>query len=177
MNNLAFFSIPLILLIASFISQKFNGRRRVFRIDLIQVINAFVFVPAFYVWGKFFILRLFQTYLLSDFSMMAYFAVDTIFSIFSLILFGFIVIHALTKTFQLEKAKQQTYDMFKHSEYFHLWLTHLVFFWRATTVFMVDSFYKLFISFAAGNSACCTVWITFSKHDVWFILLFRSGDS
>jgi hypothetical protein len=59
---------------------------------------------------------------------------DTAFSVYFLYVFAFIVIHSLTKSFQLQTEKDPLYDLFHHSEYFHLWLTHLVTYVGAMTI-------------------------------------------
>jgi hypothetical protein len=56
------------------------------------------------------------------------FVIDSLFSTFFLYIFAFVVIHSLTKSFQLQNQRDPLYDIFHHSEYFHLWLTHIVFF-------------------------------------------------
>jgi len=51
---------------------------------------------------------------------------DLVFTVISLYIFAFIVIHSLTKTFQLKMEKDPLFDIFTISEYFHFFISHLV---------------------------------------------------
>jgi hypothetical protein len=54
--------------------------------------------------------------------------IDTGFSVVAMFIFAFVMVHSLTKSFNLKLYKDPLHDLFLHSEYFHLWLTHLVLF-------------------------------------------------
>ena len=53
---------------------------------------------------------------------------DTVYSVIFMFIFAAVVIHSLTKSFELNIKKDPLYDLFEHSEYFHLWLSHIIFF-------------------------------------------------
>jgi hypothetical protein len=54
------------------------------------------------------------------------FLIDTVVTSVSLYIYSFVVIHSLTKSFQIKKEKDPLFDVFNRSEYFHLWLSHIV---------------------------------------------------
>lgn len=125
MNN-ALFLIPLLTAVSAAILYRQNGKKEILKFDLVQFLYAFVFFPLLFIWIKTFIFLLFKNELFVHFSSGQLFMVDTILSTFFLYIYAFIVIHSLTKSFELKRKFDPFYDLFQHSEYFHLWLSHLV---------------------------------------------------
>jgi hypothetical protein len=126
MLDFVFFLFLIILLAISVFIYRFHGRKEIVRFDIVQFSYAFVVAPVIFVWFKTFLHGLLQSQ--TDFLLTPrmIFMIDTVFSVYFLYMFGFIVIHSLTKSFQLQSSKDPLYDLFHHSEYFHLWLTHLI---------------------------------------------------
>lgn len=128
MSDFLFFILLIFLLALSIFVYRFHGKKELIKFDIVQFIYSFVLAPIGFVWFKTFLYGLLQTELHQGFSSRSLFIIDTAFSVYFMYLFAFIVIHSLTKSFQLKSARDPLYDIFHHSEYFHLWLTHLVVF-------------------------------------------------
>ena len=105
---------------------RFIGRRQLLRLDFVQFFYMFVCAPLLFVWGKSFLFFLMRNEVDIRLSQTELFIVDTAFSLIALYIFAFVVIHSVTKTFNVRSSQDPLYDIFSHSEYFHLWLTHLV---------------------------------------------------
>lgn len=103
-----------------------NGSREILRFDLVQFMYAFVMMPVVFVWMKSFIFFLLRTQLDVNLSIGQIFFVDSVFSTIFLFVYAFVVIHSLTTTFKLKVVADPLYELFELSEYFHLWLSHLV---------------------------------------------------
>lgn len=128
MSDFIFFLVLIFLLAMSVFVYRYHGRKEVIRFDLVQFVYSFILAPVGFVWFKTFLYGLMQTELNQGFSSRSLFIIDTAFSVYFLYLFAFIVIHSLTKSFQLKAADDPLYDLFHDNEYFHLWLTHIVIF-------------------------------------------------
>jgi hypothetical protein len=120
------FLIPLLATASSMFIYQLNGKRELLRLDIVQFFYAFVLSPALFIWLKSFLYLLVKSELKIVLSQTEMFIIDTAFSVVFLYIFAFIVMHSLTKSFNLKKQRDPLYDIFHHSEYFHLWLTHLV---------------------------------------------------
>lgn len=123
---LVLFLIPLFTVLSGFLIYRHNGRRQFLQLDLVQFLYAFFLAPLFFVWVKtftFFLLRSDESIQLSTGQL---FAIDTAVSLLLFYMYAFFVMHSLTKTFRLNTEKDPFYDLFHHSEYIHLWLTHIV---------------------------------------------------
>lgn len=118
--------VPFFALISSLILYRHTGKRDILRFDLVQFVYAFVVAPILFVWLKTFIFLLLQSDSNFNLSFNEIYVIETGFTVFFLYLYAFTVIHALTASFQRKKLKDPLWDIFEHSEYFHLWLTHLV---------------------------------------------------
>jgi hypothetical protein len=128
MSDFIFFLVLIFLLALSVFVYRYHGRKEVIRFDLVQFVYSFVLAPVGFVWFKTFLYSLMQSELNQGFSSRSLFIIDTAFSVYFLYLFAFVVIHSLTKSFQLKAADDPLYDLFHDNEYFHLWLTHIVIF-------------------------------------------------
>lgn len=120
--TLTFLLIALLLLVP--LTWRFSGRKELMKMDFVQFLYAFVLTPAIFIWIKtalFFNLRHELGVSVND-----TFWIDTTLTIIALYTYSFVVIHSLTKSFQIKKSKDPLFDLFEHSEYFHLWLSHLI---------------------------------------------------
>jgi len=109
-----------------FLVYRFQGRRQILKFDIVQFLYAFVFAPLLFIWLKTFLYIVLRDQIGTTLSQGQIFALDTIMSVFFLYLYGFVVLHSLTKTFRLQSDKDPLYDIFWHSEYYHLWITHII---------------------------------------------------
>lgn len=121
-----FFLIPILAIISATFLYRHNGKREFLKFDFVQFIYAFVITPIFFVWIKSFVFLLLRSELDVRLTIGEIFVIDTILSTIGLYVTSFIVIHSLTKSFRLKLTKEPLHDLFEHSEYFHLWLTHIV---------------------------------------------------
>lgn len=117
--------IPLFTILSGFLIYRLNGRREFLQLDLIQFCYTFILAPLFLIWAKTFIFFLLRSEVNARLSVTELFTIDTAFSLFLFYMYAFIVMHSLTKTFRLNTEKDPLYDLFHHSEYIHLWLTHI----------------------------------------------------
>lgn len=120
--------IPVLALISSVLVYKQNGKKEILRFDMVQFFYAFILMPTVFIWFKGFIYFLLKSELGQVISQRELFLFDTAYSVFFLFLFAFVVIHSLTKSFELKRNKDPLYDLFEHSEYYHLWVSHTIFF-------------------------------------------------
>lgn len=118
--------IPVLAIAISLWVYRLNGKREILKLDLVQFFYAFVISPVLFIWAKSLLYLLLRTELNLSLSQGQLFLIDTAFSTAFLYLFAFIVMHSLTKSFNLKVGRDPLHDLFRHSEYFHLWLTHLV---------------------------------------------------
>lgn len=125
MINLLFL-IPILTAISGVLIYKHNGKKEFLKFDLVQFIYAFIFSPILFVWMKTFIYYLLKSDPDLNLSFNEIYVIETGFSVFFLYIFAFVVIHSVTASFNRKRLEDPLYDMFRHSEYFHLWLTHLV---------------------------------------------------
>lgn len=118
--------IPIFAVVSSILIYKHNGKREFLKFDLVQFIYAFVISPVLFVWMKTFIFYLLKSDLELSLSFNQIYLIETGFSVLFLYIFAFVVIHSVTASFNRKKLVDPLWDVFHHSEYFHLWLTHLV---------------------------------------------------
>ncbi len=137
--------IPMLVVISSILIYQFNGRKEFVKFDLVQFLYAFFFVPVMFIWLKSLLFYLLRRELDLHLSVTDIFAADTAFSVMFLFLYAFIVIHSLTKSFELKREHDPLYDLMKDSEYFHLWISHIVFNFGMTLIVSVLSVTNLFI--------------------------------
>lgn len=120
------FAIPVLALTSSLYMYRFHGRRQMMKFDLIQFIYGFIISPILFVTLKSIIFVLIKNETGLLLTMNQIFLFDTLFSVVFLYIYGFIVIHSLTTSFKLVMLKDPLADLFEYSEYFHLWLSHIV---------------------------------------------------
>ena len=118
-------TLPIIFLLVSSYLYRHLGKKEVLKMDLVQFIYAFVISPVIIIWIKavvFFNLENGIGIISEEYK----FLIDIIITTVLLYIYAFVVIHSLTKTFAIRRQKDPLIDIFEHSEYFHLWLSHFV---------------------------------------------------
>lgn len=120
--------LPVVMMVGSLLVYRFNGRREFLRFDLVQFLYACILTPLIFVWGKVLLFLLVKHGLTVGTSELTYLLLDSVFSVVFLYVFGFELVHSLTKSVSLKVLHDPRHDIFNHLEYFHLWLTHLIVF-------------------------------------------------
>ncbi len=115
--------LPVITLTSAVFVYKFQGKKDLLHLDLVQFFYTFILAPLLFVWFKILIFSLMQSGGITHPEV--FFIADTLFSLIMLYIYAFVVMHSLTTTFRL-KSVDPLYNLFSHSEYIHLWLSHLV---------------------------------------------------
>lgn len=138
------FLIPILVIISGILVYPHNGKREFLKLDLVQFFYAFVVAPLMFVWLKTFMYVLLKTELGNALSQGQVFVIDTAFSVLSLYIFAFVVIHSLTATFNRRLVRDPLYDIFAHSEFFHLWLSHIVMFSGLLAILTILAFVNIF---------------------------------
>lgn len=118
--------IPILAAISGIILYPHTGKREFLKLDFVQFFYTFVLTPFLFVWLKSFIFLVLRQELGLRLTYGQLLLIDTIVSVIFLYIFGFVVVHALTKTFSLKITQDPLYDIFRHAEFFHLDLSHLV---------------------------------------------------
>lgn len=120
------FLIPLFAVLSGLLIYRHNGRRQFLQLDLIQFLYTFILAPLFFLWVKTFVFFLLRSEASVSLTVGQMFIIDTVVSLLSFYMYAFVVMHSLTKTFRINTEKDPLYDLFHHSEYIHLWLSHIV---------------------------------------------------
>ncbi len=149
---IAIFVIPILAIISAVLLFKFNGKRSILKFDFVQFIYAFVITPILFVWLKYFLFYILKQELSLRLSLNELFLADTILSVILLYVSFFIVIHSLTKTFNLNRQNDPLYDMVAHSEYLHLNLSHLAIYAGSMFVATLLSLSNLAVPLAIENT-------------------------
>ena len=136
--------IPLFVIISGILVYPHNGKREFLKLDLVQFFYAFIVAPLLFVWLKSFLYILLKTELGNALSSSELFVIDTAFSLLSMYIFAFVVIHSLTATFSRRIVRDPLYDLFAHSEFFHLWLSHIVMFSGLMSIITIMGFLNIF---------------------------------
>lgn len=140
-----FLIIPFAALTSGFLLYRKTGKRDFLKFDAIQFLYAFILSPLVYIWLKSFIFYLLKQELNIHLSYNEIFIIDTAFSVFSMFIYAFVVIHSLTKSFELKRYTDPLYDVFSHSEALHLWVSHTALFSGSLALFTVLSLINAFI--------------------------------
>lgn len=136
--------IPILTILSGFFIYRHNGKKEVFSLDLVQFFYTFLLAPLFFVWAKSFVYFLMRSELGLDLSPGQIFTIDTALTVSMLYVYAFIVMHSLTKSFRLKVEQDPFYDLFGHSEYIHLWLSHIVMAIGGMMLFFVIGFVNVF---------------------------------
>jgi hypothetical protein len=116
--------IPAFTTAAAFLLYKQVGKREFLKLDAVQFIYAFVLSPLSFIWLKSFLLFFAKNEVNPNLSQTEIFAIDTAFSVGFLFFYAFVVIHSLTKSFEMKRHRDPLYDILADSESFHLWISH-----------------------------------------------------
>lgn len=139
-----FYLIPFFAILSAITLYRLNGRKEFLKLDLVQFFYAFILAPALFVWLKTFLYYLLRSEVAINLGTGLLFVIDTLFSVLFLYIFAFVVIHSLTKSFWLQRSKDPLYNLFEHSEFFHLWLTHLIMYVGSMAIVSILSSFNLF---------------------------------
>lgn len=120
--------IPLLAVVVATILYHHNGKRQLLNLDIVQFIYAFVMVPVLFIWLKSFLYFIVRSELGITLSFNEFFVIDTAFSLVFIYISFFVVLHAVGKSFDLQREKDPLVDLFELSEYFHHTLSHTVIF-------------------------------------------------
>ncbi len=116
--------IPIFTALAGFLLYQQVGKREFLKLDAVQFIYAFVLSPLTFIWLKSFLLYFAKNEVNPNLSQTELFAIDTTFSVGFLFFYAFVVIHSLTKSFEMKRHRDPLYDVLADSESFHLWISH-----------------------------------------------------
>lgn len=145
--------IPFLAIAAGVLVYRHNGKKEILRFDMVQFFYAFILMPTVFVWFKSVLFFLLQSELLLKISPKEMFFWDTAYSVVFLFIFAFTVIHSLTKSFELKRKKDPLYDLFEHSEYYHLWVSHTIIFVGAMLIISALSIGNIFFPFENSFSS------------------------
>lgn len=126
MIQLLFLSLFLIFF-SGLVLYRYTGRKRLLKFDLVQFIYAFIIAPFVFVWMKTFVFYLVQSEI-NTISQTSAFIVDTVISLLGLFVYSFVIVHFITKNFEIKRYRDPLYDIFQLSEVIHLWISHLGFY-------------------------------------------------
>jgi len=150
----------IILLCSAFIAlflYRYQGRRDIIHLDIVQFSYLFIFAPFLFVWLKSFVFVQVRAELGGSLSANEFFVLDTVVSVIALYLYGITAMKALTKSLFLKRHKDPLADLFQQTEYIHLWFSHLVMFIGVAAVLTVLAAINLFIPFQVVNSTIITI--------------------
>lgn len=136
--------IPILAVISSVFIYRHIGKREFLKFDLVHFFYGFVIAPLVFVWLKTFLFVILKQELGSALSQVQLYVFDTAFSVLCLYLFGFVIIHSLTASFNRKMIRDPLYDLFAHSEFFHLLVSHLVIYGGTLFVLTVLSIMNVF---------------------------------
>lgn len=155
---LILFLIPTLAILSGLYLYQHTGKREILKFDLVQFVYAFILTPILYVWLKSFLFVFLVQELNLHFSVTDIFIADTVYSVIFLYFFAFMVIHSLTKSFELKRSRDPFYDIFQHSEFFHLLTSHAAVYVGAVILASILSTANVFIPLATTNNML-GIWI------------------
>ena len=146
--------IPVLIVFPYLILYRFQGKKDVLHLDLVQFLYNFVFTPLAFIWLKTIFYTLLSSNPAHELSSNQLFLADSLFSLVMFYLYAFFTMHSLTKTFHL-KNFDPLYNLFYHSEYIHLWLSHIVMFLGPmlliTVLAITNLFFPLVFNFSQSG--------------------------
>ena len=92
-----------------------------------------------FIWLKSFLYYVLRQEIDTKLTMNEIFVIDTLYSVLAIFIYAFIVIHSLTKSFELKRYVDPLYDVFSHSEALHLWISHTALYVGSMGLFSVIS--------------------------------------
>ncbi len=171
-----FFLAVIIIFGSSLFLYRYTGKKRFLKFDLVQMIYAYVIAPLVFVWMKTFAFYLARAEI-HALSQSQLFLVDTVISLVGLFVYSFVILHFITKNFEIRRYRDPLTDIFQLSEVIHLWISHIGIFFglllMATLISILNvvfpleaqlsplTFYLiLFFGFILGLIAFVGVWLS-----------------
>lgn len=145
LGTLTLFLVPVLAIIAALYLYQHTGKKEFLRFDLVQFVYAFVLTPIVYVWMKSFLFVFLVKELDLRLTVTEIFLADTVFTVIFLFFYAFLVIHSLTKSFELKRSRDPLYDLFQHSEFFHLLTSHVAIYIGLVVLISILSTVNIFI--------------------------------
>lgn len=136
--------LPFLTVVLGYVAYKFQGKKQLISMDAVQFLYTFLVAPMVFVWFKLMLYVLMRNELGVTLTANQWFFVDTVFSVLFLFFYAFVIMHSLTKSFRLRKDNDPLYDLFHHSEYIHLWLSHHAMIYFGMAFFSLFAFLNLF---------------------------------
>jgi hypothetical protein len=185
------FIVPILAIATSLFVYQLNGKKEIIKLDLVQFFYAFLLAPILFIWIKSVLYVLLRSELDLGLSPGQLFLVDTSFSLFFLYVFAFVVMHSLTKSINLKVGQDPLHDIFQHSEYFHLWISHIVIYVGSGVLFscisIANAFFPLVLNvpmlwfytvlvvgFITGLLSFMGIWLSDPKqHAAHFLVLMK----
>lgn len=152
MLTLVIFLVPVLAALSALYLYQHTGKKEILKFDLVQFVYAFVLTPVVYVWFKTFLFAFLLSELNLHLSVTDIFIADTAFTVIFMYVFAFQVIHSLTKSFELKRVRDPFYDIFQHSEFFHLITSHVVLYVGSVLLMTIISTVNVFISFSVHTN-------------------------
>lgn len=146
------FLLPVLIISSAVFMYEYTGRKELLKLDLVQFVYAFILTPMVFIWLKSFLFYFLVNELNAGLTVQQIFVVDTIYSVIFLFVFAFIVMHSLTKSFEIKRSRDPQYDIFAHSEFFHLVSSHSVIYVGAMVLFSFLSIVNLYIPLVSNLS-------------------------
>lgn len=142
--NLLLVILPFFMIAFGYTVYKFQGKKQFISMDAVQFLYTFLVAPMIFVWFKLMLFVLLRNELGVSLTPNQWFFYDTVFSVLFLFMYAFVSMHSLTKSFRLRKDNDPFYDLFYHSEYIHLWLSHHAMLYFGMAFFSLFAFLNLF---------------------------------
>ncbi|MDA1079083.1 MAG: hypothetical protein O2840_00100 [bacterium] len=140
-----FMLIPLFAVVSGLLLYRHDGKRELLRFDVVQFVYSFVIAPVMFIWIKSFFYFVLSKEIHPPLSPTNLFVIDTVLSTMALIIYAFVVIHSLTTSFNRKMYKDPLHDLFEHTEYFHLWLSHLTMYIGSLLLFTILGIGNIFL--------------------------------
>lgn len=180
MGTLILFLIPTLAVLSAVYLYQHTGKKEILKFDLVQFVYAFILMPIIYVWLKSFLFVFLVKELNLHLSVTDIFIADTAYTIIFLYVFAFSVIHSLTKSFELKRSHDPFYDIFQHSEFFHLITSHAPIYIGGPILFNILATVNVFIPLTSVSSMAGLYWGLVSGFlfgiGIYMALLFTDGE-
>ena len=131
---------------------RFQGRKDIIHLDIVQFSYLFIIAPFLFIWLKSFVFVQLRAELGLSLSANEYFVIDSSVSVIALYLYGIVAMKALTKTLYLKRHQDPLADLFELTEYIHLWFSHVAIFIGIASVLTALAGINLFLPFLVPNS-------------------------
>lgn len=150
--SLALLVVLLFGMVLGFVLYRFQGRKDLVHLDIVQFCYIFFFYPLFFVWLKSFVYVQLKPMIGVEISPSEYLVIDTTVATVGLYLYGIVAMKGLTKTLFLIRQKNPLVDLFPHTEYIHLWISHIAIFIGVVAILSVLSIVNLLFPFQVNES-------------------------